>query len=411
MSKSSSRAASKSQPYSHPAKIKSSRSASELIHGASSLQHSLRQDRRLPSHRRQPRPHVRLRTHRLRLRPHRQLPHIHRRRSALPLPPPERIRRPLRHEHHRRRRQDHPQRRPRQRHCAAIHGEIYQGIPRRLRHAQHRAAHAGARHRAHQSNGRLHRRAGEERFRLPHRRWLLLFPHREIPRIRQALKERFRRHDRRRPRRRRRIRKRQRPRLRPLESSQARRSLVGYLHRPRPSRLAHRVLGHVDGAARPQLRPARRRRRPYLSPSRKRNRAVRSAQRQAILPLLVSRALSARRRPEDVEEPRQLLHRPRPDPARPQTVFDPLAADPGPLSQSAQLHLRRIEIRRQLGRKTAQLQISPGTRRKRSCEGYRREGCGCGKHGREGCVGKRHEREGHDFSRAVKPHHRSGFSR
>ena len=36
-SKSSSRAASKSQPYSHPAKIKSSRSASELIHGASSL--------------------------------------------------------------------------------------------------------------------------------------------------------------------------------------------------------------------------------------------------------------------------------------------------------------------------------------------------------------------------------------
>ncbi len=71
-------------------------------------------------------------------------------------------------------------------------------------------------------------------------------------------------------------------------------AFVGDAHRPRPSRLAHRVLRHVDGRTGPQLRPACRRRRSHLPASRKRNRAIRVAQRPAIRPLLVPRSLSAR---------------------------------------------------------------------------------------------------------------------
>ena len=52
------------------------------------------------------------------------------------------------------------------------------------------------------------------------------------------------------------------------------RSVVGHSHWTRPPRLAHRVLSHVDGGTRRELRLARRRRRPDLSPSRKRNRAI-----------------------------------------------------------------------------------------------------------------------------------------
>ena len=99
----------------------------------------------------------------------------------------------------------------------------------------------------------VRRQARRERLRLPHRRRLLLFPHRQISAVRQALEKRFQRHARRRPRRRRRIRQRQRPRLRPLEGPQARRSLVGHGYRAGASRLAPRVLRHVDGGARRKL--------------------------------------------------------------------------------------------------------------------------------------------------------------
>ena len=45
----------------------------------------------------------------------------------------------------------------------------------------------------------VHRRTGEERIRLPHRRWLLLLSHCEVSRLRQAFEKGFRRHGRRRP--------------------------------------------------------------------------------------------------------------------------------------------------------------------------------------------------------------------
>ena len=161
----------------------------------------------------------------------------------------------------------------------------------------------------------------------------------KFPAVRQAFQERFRGHAGRRARRRRRIRKRQRPRLRPVESAQARRGFVGDGDRTGSSGLAPRVLGHVDAGTGRELRSARGRRRSDLPASRKRNRAVGIADRQALRAFLVSRALPAGRRREDVEEPGQFLHPARSGAQGTQAVVDPLSADLGSLSQSAELHL------------------------------------------------------------------------
>ena len=70
--------------------------------------------------------------------------------------------------------------RARRRQRAAIHGEIREGISRRRRHDRHRAADSGARHRTYSGDGRVRREAGGERDCLPHRRWFLLLPHRQV---------------------------------------------------------------------------------------------------------------------------------------------------------------------------------------------------------------------------------------
>ncbi len=107
----------------------------------------------------QPRPHVCLRAHRLRLRPHRQLPHLHRGRCAAPLPAAKRLQPQARHEHHRRRRQDHSQRHAEG--CAdrRLHRQVHPGFPGRHADAQSAiAGRAGAGNRAHSGDGALYRR-------------------------------------------------------------------------------------------------------------------------------------------------------------------------------------------------------------------------------------------------------------
>ena len=150
--------------------------------------------------------------------------------------------------------------------------------------------------------------------RRPHlyERRLGLLPHRDVPRIRQAFAQRFQRQHRGRPRRRGRIRKGRRPRFRPVESPQGRRSRLGDADRPRPPRLAHRVLRDGDQVPGRDARYPRRRHRPHLPASRKRDRAIGSAHRQAVRALLAARRVSDGGRPEDVEVARQFLY-----PARP----------------------------------------------------------------------------------------------
>ena len=50
-----------------------------FAHALAPLQHTFRENRRLPAATGQPSPHVCLRSHRVRLRPYRQLPHLYRR--------------------------------------------------------------------------------------------------------------------------------------------------------------------------------------------------------------------------------------------------------------------------------------------------------------------------------------------
>ena len=87
-----------------------------------------------------------------------------------------------------------------------------------------------------------------------HARGIDVLPHRHLPALRQALGDRPRAGDGRRPRRRRRVREGGRARLRPLEGGQGRGAVLGHRARPRPARLAPRVLGDVDGAARRDVR-------------------------------------------------------------------------------------------------------------------------------------------------------------
>ncbi len=139
---------------------------------------------------------------------------------------------------------------PRRRHRTAVHRQVREGIPGRFGDPQHRAARCSCAPpstspRWRTSSRSFRRRAspiatddGSYYFRIA-----------KFPALRQVVEKRFCRHGRRRPRRRGRVRERQRPRLRPLEGSQAGRSFVGHADWPGASRLAHRVLRHVDGAS------------------------------------------------------------------------------------------------------------------------------------------------------------------
>src|SRR5205807_1223898 len=75
-----------------------------------------------------------------------------------------------------------------------------------------------------------------------------------------------------------------------------------------PPRLAHRVLRHVDGAPRHAFRRARRRHGPQVPASRERDRAVVRRDRGRLRESLDAQRLRQRRRGEDVEVARQLLH-------------------------------------------------------------------------------------------------------
>ena len=97
------------------------------------------------------------------------------------------------------------------------------------------------------------------------------------------------------------------------KADQGRRADLGLRRRPRPPRLAHRVLG--DGAAPARARTDRhplRRRRPDLPAPRERDRPGRRRDRPAVLAVLVPRRAPAHgRRREDVEVGGQRLHDPR----------------------------------------------------------------------------------------------------
>ena len=123
----------------------------------------------------------------LRPRPRRQLPLVPVRRPARPLPALPRVRRHVGHEHHRRRRQDHPRgggRRDRHRGARdAVHGRVPRG---RRDASDDRAGRPPARHRPHRRDGRAHREAPRAGPRLPDRRRLHLLPDRFVAGVRPA---------------------------------------------------------------------------------------------------------------------------------------------------------------------------------------------------------------------------------
>src|SRR5580704_6511149 len=114
---------------------------------------------------------------------------------------------------------------------------------------------------------------------------------------------------------------------------------MGYVDRSRPSGMAYRVFRHVDGRIGRNFRSPRWWRRPDLPASRERNRAVGITYGKTLRAFLVSFALSAGRRREDVEEPRQLLHAARFGAEGTQAIVDPLSARLGSLSQPVELYL------------------------------------------------------------------------
>ena len=126
------------------------------------------------------------------------------------------------------------------------------------------------------------------------------------------------------------------------KASKPGRAVMGLRHRPRPSRLAHRVLG--DGAAaagRAADRYPCGRRRSDLSAPRERDRAERRRHQRAVRALLGARRAPVRREREDVEVARQRLHACRDRGARPPAVGAALPAAVVALPQAAQLHLDR----------------------------------------------------------------------
>ena len=103
-----------------------------------------------------------------------------------------------------------------------------------------------------------------------------------------------------------------RRRLRAVEAVRPRPAGLGQPLGPRPARLAHRVLRHGVEIPRRDLRHPRRRQRPDLPAPRERDGAkpVRLP-RQPLRPLLDAQRHADGERREDVQEPGQLLHRPR----------------------------------------------------------------------------------------------------
>ena len=102
------------------------------------------------------------------------------------------------------------------------------------------------------------------------------------------------------------------PGLRPLEGRQARRALLGLPLGRGPSRLAHRVLRHVQPLPGQDHRHPLRRRRTLMFPHHE-NEIAQSegCQRMYLRPLLAAQRLPEHQQPEDVQVPGQLLHRPR----------------------------------------------------------------------------------------------------
>ena len=195
-------------------------------------------------------------------------------------PPParERLRAPLRPQHHRRRRQDHQEG---ERGGALGRRGGRASTPRRCRSTSARsvccaARPRAARDRAHRRDDRHHSPAGGEGPGLRGRRRRLLRGA-GLRRLRQASRPEHRR-----SRRRARASRSTSRRSSPLDfalwkGGQARRAVLAEPVGPRPPRLAHRVLG--DGAPLPRraVRHPRRRRRPHLPAPRKRDRPVRGA--------------------------------------------------------------------------------------------------------------------------------------
>ncbi len=228
--------------------------------------------------------HLHLRPHGLRLRAHREFPHVHVSGHSAPLPAFAGLSRDAGDERDRRGRPHHPSRRGRGHRHPRVHRKIHPGLPRGYRRAAHRDARgARPRHRPHRRHGRADRKTAEKGPHL-HERRLDLLPHREISGLRKALENRRHRHAGGRARGRRSVRKRRRPRFRAVEGAQARRAFLGDAHRPRPPRLAHRMLRDGHEISRRHARHSHRRRRPRVSAPRKRNRAERSGDREAVRP-------------------------------------------------------------------------------------------------------------------------------
>ncbi len=164
------------------------------------------------------------------------------------------------------------------------------------------------------ADARDDRDAREEGPRLPQHERRRQLRGAQVPRLRQALGQVDRRAARRRARRRAR-RQGGSARLRAVEVGQgerARRREVAEPVRPRPPRLAHRVLGDVQGAARRALRHPRRRPGPAVPAPRERDRAKRRRPSDGkFVERLDAQRPPERRQREDVEVARQLLHHPR----------------------------------------------------------------------------------------------------
>src|ERR1039458_2982534 len=167
--------------------------APPLFYGAALLQHVVSAGGGIHTGEPEHRPHVHLRTHGLRFCPHRQLPHLHVRgpaaqvlaRQWLPVEP--------RDEHHRRGRQDHPQRRGQPPDARGVHEDLYGCLPGRLRRPAPGAPRtAGPRHRTHPGNGGRYPAVGREPAHLLQRR-LGLLQNRQLPVLRQAFAQRFQR--------------------------------------------------------------------------------------------------------------------------------------------------------------------------------------------------------------------------
>src|SRR5207302_966207 len=194
------------------------------------------------------------------------------------------------------------------------------------------------------------------------RRFDLLW-HRQVSKLWKTLQNRSHRHSSRRARRQRPLRKRKCARLCALESAEARRPFLGNRHRPRPSWLAHRVLGHGHEISRRNTRHSHRRHRPRLPASRERNCPERSRHGQAFRALLAPRRASAFRGREDVEITRQLLYAARSFRKRLQACRVALCLGQRAIPQAAQFHVRRIDAGYELRRAASQSRRSLAARK------------------------------------------------